>query len=65
MRIHGAGTNFVKDVKSLGYTPTIDQLVTMRIHGVTPEYIRDLQARGMKNLTIDQLVSLKIHGIQD
>jgi hypothetical protein len=30
---------------------------------VTPEYIRSLQARGMKNLTIDQLVNLKIHGI--
>jgi len=65
MRIHGAGIDFVKDVRSLGYTPTIDQLVSMRIHDVTPEYIRNLQARGMKNLSIDQLVSLKIHGIQD
>jgi len=34
-----------------------------RIHGVTPDYIRGLQARGLKNLTIDQVLSLKIHGI--
>ena len=35
----------------------------MRIHGVTPEYITDMKARGLKNLTVDQLVNLRIHGI--
>ncbi len=35
----------------------------MRIHGVTPEYITDMKARGLKDLTIDQLVNLRIHGL--
>jgi hypothetical protein len=35
----------------------------MRIHGVTPEFVSNLRARGMKDLSIDQLVSLRIHGI--
>jgi hypothetical protein len=35
----------------------------MRIHDVSPEFIANLQSRGMKNLSIDQLVSMKIHGI--
>jgi hypothetical protein len=39
-------------------------LVAMRIHEVTPDYIRSLQAHGMKDLTVDQLVSLRIHGIK-
>ena len=28
-----------RQLKSLGYDPTIDQLVTMRIHGVTTEFV--------------------------
>ena len=55
-----------KELKSLGYAhPTIDQLVTMRIHGVNPDFIHRLQSRGMKNLSIDQMVNLRIHGIVD
>jgi hypothetical protein len=37
----------------------------MRIHGVSPDFIQRLQARGMKDLTIDQMVNLRIHGIVD
>ena len=35
----------------------------MRIHGVTPEYIADMKARGIHDLSIDKLVSMRIHGI--
>jgi len=37
--------------------------VAMRIHGVSPEYISQMKARGLKDLTIDQLVDMRIHGI--
>ena len=36
----------------------------MRIHGVTPEFIRDLRALGYKDLSVDDLVKLRIHGAQ-
>ena len=35
----------------------------MRVHDVTPEYIAQMQSRGLKNLTLDRLVDLKVHGI--
>jgi hypothetical protein len=35
----------------------------MRIHDVTPEYISNLRARGMQDLTIDHPVNMRIHGI--
>ena len=35
----------------------------MRIHGVTPEFIREMRARGFKDLGIDDLVGMRIHGV--
>jgi hypothetical protein len=51
-------------VQGLGYKhPDPDELIAMRIHNVTPEYISDMRSRGIKDLSIDQLVSMRIHGI--
>jgi hypothetical protein len=56
---------FIEKLKQLGYPhPEPDQLIAMRIHGVTPEYITSMRSQhGMQNLTIEQLVNLRIHGI--
>ena len=34
----------------------------MRIHGVTPQFIRDVNAAGFKNMSADDLVDFSIHG---
>jgi hypothetical protein len=34
----------------------------MRIHGVTPQFIRDVKAAGFKDMTPDDLVDFSIHG---
>ena len=53
-----------RQAAGLGYKhPDPDELIAMRIHQVTPEYISDLRLRGMHDLSIDQLVSMRIHGI--
>ena len=40
-----------------------DQLVSLRIHEVTPAFVRDMAAAGHKRLTPEQLVALRIHGV--
>ena len=35
----------------------------MRIHGVSPEYIRELQTLGYKRVSVPTLVNMRIHGV--
>ena len=41
----------------------LDDVVRLKDHGVSPEYIADMKEVGVKDLTLDQLVRLKDHGI--
>ena len=45
--------------------PTVDEIVEMRIHGVSPAWIAGLEDAypGLADLTYDQLVELRIHGV--
>ena len=39
--IHGVSADFIRGMNSLGYTGIpVEQLVTLRIHGVGPDYVR-------------------------
>ena len=41
---------------------SVDQLVALKIHGVTPEYIQQTKAMGL-SLNVDQLTAFRIHGV--
>ena len=56
--------SFVGGIASLGYKDlSVDQLISLKIHGVTTEYVRELLAAGLK-LKVDEIVSFAIHGAQ-
>jgi beta-lactamase regulating signal transducer with metallopeptidase domain len=56
--------SFLGGIAALGYKDlTVDQLISLKIHGVTTEYVRDLLAAGLK-LKVDEIVSFAIHGAQ-
>ena len=59
-----ADNSFVGGMAALGYKDlTVDQLITLKIHGVTSDYVRQLQAAGLK-LKVDEIVNFAIHGAE-
>jgi hypothetical protein len=57
---------FVREMKSAGFTApafTPDDAVAFRIHGVTPQFVREIRSLGYANATPDEVTALRIHGI--
>jgi hypothetical protein len=65
MRVQHVDPEEVKQIRAMGYEPTLDELVQMRIFKVTPDFIRRMQARGLKNLTISKLVQIRIFNLAE
>ena len=42
---------------------TVDQLIAFKVHGVTPEFIREVETLGFGRPSPDDLISLRVHGI--
>lgn len=54
---------FARDVKAAGVPSTSKELLEMRIHGVTSDYIRQMHSSGYTTLTAKEYVEMKIHGV--
>lgn len=42
---------------------SVDDLITLRNAGVTPQYIDEMRAAGLGNLTLDDIAALGLHGV--
>jgi beta-lactamase regulating signal transducer with metallopeptidase domain len=57
------GGSYIDGLQAAGLKDlTVDELISLKIHGVTPDYIRGLRAAGVE-ATNAELVSLKIHEV--
>lgn len=65
MRVQGVNAEEIREIRALGYQPTFDELVQIRIFQVTPEFIKRMQSRGLKNLTIAKLVQIRIFKLDE
>jgi beta-lactamase regulating signal transducer with metallopeptidase domain len=58
-----AHESYVESMKAAGLTDlSVDDLIAMKVQGITPAYVRSMQAEGLK-IDPDSLVSMKVQGI--
>jgi hypothetical protein len=58
-----ASGSYIDGVKAAGIGEvTVDQLIAMKIQGVTPEYVRGLHEQGF-HPTADELIGMRIQGV--
>lgn len=56
--------DFISEMSAAGLTNLkIDELIALKIHGVTSQYVREMTAALTKKLTGDEIVAMKIHGV--
>jgi len=65
LKVQGVNAEEVRQIRDLGYQPTLDELIQIRIFKITPEFIRRMQERGLKNLTISKLVQIRIFKLDE
>jgi hypothetical protein len=53
----------LRDLAAYGLKPSPEDLVQMRIQGVSPAYLRGLKDAGYENLPVQQIIDLHIQGV--
>ena len=65
LKVQGVNAAEVREMREMGYHPNLDELVQIRIFHITPDFVRRMQARGLKNLTIAKLLQIRIFDLAD
>jgi len=63
LAIHDVSTDFIRTMRAEGFDVSLDKYTSMRIFGVTPEYIREMRGLGYKDISADKLVETRIHKV--
>ncbi|HVM37478.1 MAG TPA: M56 family metallopeptidase [Sphingomicrobium sp.] len=65
-RVHRVDAAYISQMRAasprLAQLP-MDKLIALKIHGVTPSFVRELTAAGYASLDADQIVNAAIHGV--
>ena len=55
---------FAREIRDAGLRASIRDLLQLRMHGITLDYIREARQAGYQNFTAEDYVQLRIHGVE-
>ena len=55
--------DFAREIRDAGLRASVNDLIQLRIHGVTLDYVREARQAGYQNFSADDYVQLRIHGV--
>src|SRR5512140_2225991 len=55
---------FAREIRDSGLRASIRDLLQLRTHGITLDYIREGRQAGYQNLTAEDYIQLRIHGVE-
>jgi beta-lactamase regulating signal transducer with metallopeptidase domain len=58
----GVTGEYIRQVRSAGLQPSLEEWPRLREHGVTADYINEMKQAGLQNLTLNDVVRLREHG---
>jgi len=64
MLLTNVSLQFARGARNAGLHPTTSQLIELRIHGVTVDYIREALDAGYPNLSAQDYIDMRIHGVE-
>ncbi|HLF83240.1 MAG TPA: M56 family metallopeptidase, partial [Blastocatellia bacterium] len=60
----GDSRDFISEMAAVGLTNLkVDQLVALKVSGVTARFVREISASVLTRMTVDRLVAMRIHGV--
>ncbi|MGA9769496.1 MAG: M56 family metallopeptidase [Blastocatellia bacterium] len=60
----GGSGDFINNLAAQGYTGlSVDDLISLKTHGISPEFIREMNGLFNRKLPVDTLVAMQIHGV--
>lgn len=65
LKVQGVNSEEVRQIRDLGFKPTLDELIQIRIFHITPDFVHRMQNRGLRDLTISKLVQIKIFKLDE
>lgn len=63
MLILDINREFAREIRDFGLRASSQDLIGLKIHGVTLDYVREARQAGYQNLTADDYAQLRIHGV--